>query len=595
MDPEDDDIDEGTGETVEITGSTSASDTVDGTEVTIEDDDKAPTGIALSATVPDNGGTTDTLSEDDDAQTVTVTATVQGDTTWATSKVVKVVVGSGTATEGTDFKTVDDFDITIPAGSSSATGTFTLDPEDDDIDEGTGETVEITGSTSASDTVDGTEVTIEDDDKAPTGIALSATVPDNGGTTDTLSEDDDAQTVTVTATVQGDTTWATSKVVKVVVGSGTATEGTDFKTVDDFDITIPAGSSSATGTFTLDPEDDDIDEGTGETVEITGSTSASDTVDGTEVTIEDDDKAPTGIALSATVPDNGGTTDTLSEDDDAQTVTVTATVQGDTTWATSKVVKVVVGSGTATEGTDFKTVDDFDITIPAGSSSATGTFTLDPEDDDIDEGTGETVEITGSTSASDTVDGTEVTIEDDDKATGKITATDHALSANEGEEMSFTVRLGEAASSNVVLKWVTVDGTAGEFDYTQESNGDLTINAGVTLETITVETNSDEITEGDETFTVRLSAPSGLPAGVSITTAQATGTIKDKNTSGVSTVPRRPTGRGGDVHGDAGQGGILDVALKWVTMDGTRGWTTTRRRETETSRSKPASPRGRSR
>ena len=241
---------------------------------------------------------------------MTVTATVQGDTTWATSKVVKVVVGSGTATEGTDFKTVDDFDITIPAGSSSATGTFTLDPEDDDIDEGTGETVEITGSTSASDTVDGTEVTIEDDDKAPTGIALSATVPDNGGTTDTLSEDDDAQTVTVTATVQGDTTWATSKVVKVVVGSGTATEGTDFKTVDDFDITIPAGSSSATGSFTLDPEDDDIDEGTGETVEITGSTSASDTVDGTEVTIEDDDKAPTGIALSATVPDNGGTTDT---------------------------------------------------------------------------------------------------------------------------------------------------------------------------------------------------------------------------------------------------------------------------------------------
>ena len=568
LDPEDDDIDEGTGETVEITGSTSASDTVDGTEVTIEDDDKAPTGIALSATVPDNGGTTDTLSEDDAAQTVTVTATVQGDTTWATSKVVKVVVGSGTATEGTDFKTVDDFDITIPAGSSSATGSFTLDPEDDDIDEGTGETVEITGSTSASDTVDGTEVTIEDDDKAPTGIALSATVPDNGGTTDTLSEDDAAQTVTVTATVQGDTTWATSKVVKVVVGSGTATEGTDFKTVDDFDITIPAGSSSATGTFTLDPEDDDIDEGTGETVEITGSTSASDTVDGTEVTIEDDDKAPTGIALSATVPDNGGTTDTLSEDDDAQTVTVTATVQGDTTWATSKVVKVVVGSGTATEGTDFKTVDDFDITIPAGSSSATGTFTLDPEDDDIDEGTGETVEITGSTSASDTVDGTEVTIEDDD--TSEVSIED--ASVKEGGVVTFVVRLSKASSSNVLLKWVTADGTAGEADYTPESDGDLTINAGKTSETFTVQTIEDEIAEGDENFTVSLSARGTLPAGVSIATAQATGTITDDDEaylSGTDTVTVEENEIEVDVY--VVTGAPPSATVVWSVVDGDDG------------------------
>ena len=67
----------------------------------------------------------------------------------------------------------------------------------------------------------------------------------------------------------------------------------------DFTITIPAGSANATGTFTLDPTEDAIDEGAGETVSIAGSTTANDTVDATEVTIADNDGAPTGITLTA--------------------------------------------------------------------------------------------------------------------------------------------------------------------------------------------------------------------------------------------------------------------------------------------------------
>ena len=116
----------------------------------------------------------------------------------------------------------------------------------------------------------------------------------------------------------------------------------------DFTITIPAGSASATGTFTLDPTEDAIDEGAGETVSIAGSTTANDTVDATEVTITDNDDAPAKIVLTASP---GSVAEAANPT--ATNVTVTAAVAGGTTYAADKAVTVVVGSGTATEGTDF--------------------------------------------------------------------------------------------------------------------------------------------------------------------------------------------------------------------------------------------------
>ena len=234
------------------------------------------------------------------------------------------------------------------------------------IDEGAGETVSVTGSTVANDTVDATEVTITDNDAAPTKIVLTV---DPGSVAE--SANPTADNVTVTATVAGGTVYATAKAVTVVVGSGTAVEGTDFASVADFAITIPAGASSATGKFKLDPTEDVIDEGAGETVSVTGSTVANDTVDATEVTITDNDAAPTKIVLTV---DPGSVAE--SANPTADNVTVTATVTGGTVYAAAKAVTVVVGSGTAVEGTDFASVADFAITIPAirarrGSSSWT--------------------------------------------------------------------------------------------------------------------------------------------------------------------------------------------------------------------------------
>ena len=106
--------------------------------------------------------------------------------------------------------------------------------------------------------------------------------------------------------------------------------------------------------------------------------------------------------------------------------------------------------------------------------------------------------------------------------------------ANEGDDVIFTVTLSRAADEAVAVVWSTSNGTAGSDDYTGQSAQTLRIRTGSISGTITVKTTPDEITEGDETFEVTLSAPSGLPAGVSITTAQATGTITDDDEADLS-------------------------------------------------------------
>ena len=161
-----------------------------------------------------------------------------------------------------------------------------------------------------------------------------------------------------------------------VGGSGTAT-AVDFAAVSDFDITIAAGDASKTGTFTLTPTDDAVDE-TNETVTVSGE-SGSLTVNSATITLTDDDAAPTAITL--TVNDNS-----VAENDGATTITVTATVDGGTTrFAAATTVTVsVAGSGTAT-AVDFAAVTDFDITIAAEAQSKTGTFTLTPTNDAFDE------------------------------------------------------------------------------------------------------------------------------------------------------------------------------------------------------------------
>jgi len=470
FDPADDDIDEAE-ETVSVTGSVTgrAGNFVTGTSFAIGDDDAAPSGIALSVTPV-------TVSEGDGTRSISVMATPQG-TQFSSQVVVTVTVGAtGTATLGVDFTAMGSFILTIPPGAASGSGSFNLVPADDSVDE-TDETVSLTGTSDAG-TVTSASITITDNDGAPTGIALSATP-------ESVQEDAGARSISVTAEPQGGTSYADAVVVMVSVGSGTASSGADFSPVSDFEITIPAGAERGTASFDLVPTDDDLDE-PDETVALTGTASNAAGVAAGSVTITDGDATPGGIDLSV----SSGAVD---EDGATQSVDVVATVRGSTRYAGDVVVTVSVGSGTATEGTDFADVtSDVSVTILAGAASGTASFDLVPTDDDLDE-LDETVALTGTASNGADVAAGSVTITDGDAATGivlkvmpdrvdenggpasvMVTATPQG--AHFAEEVVVTVRVGSgtaisgtdfaAVDSLKVTIAAGADSGSGSFDLT---------------------------------------------------------------------------------------------------------------------------------
>ena len=603
------------------------------TFVTITDEPPPPTSVtlALSPERVAEGAAAD-------ARTVTVTATLAGQPR-AEATAVTVSVSGGTATAGDDFAAVADFAVTIAAGQASGTGRFTLTPVDDAVDEAD-ETVVVTGGGSGVSVAPsgGVVVTITDDDErgvtvTPTALevqpggsgsyevtlasqptaavtievstgnpAVTAeparlifepggwdaaqtvtvtagdAVADNtavelthtvsggdygengvtlGPVTVTVTQlraaltvsparvaegaVDDARTVTVTATLEGDPQ-AEDTAVTVTVSGGTATEGEDFAAVADFMVTIAADETSGSGSFVLAPVDDAVDE-SDETVLVAGTGSGL-AAPAVVVTITDDDErgvtampaalavlkggeasyrislssqptaavtvevssgnpavtaAParlifepggwdaaqtvtvtagdavadnTAVALTHTVSggdygENGVTLgpvtvtvtqlraalavspERVSEGDvdDARTVTVTVTLEGEPRTEDTEVT-VAVSGGTATEGEDFAAVADFVVTISAGETSGSGSFVLAPVDDAVDE-SDETVLVAGTGSGL-AAPAVPVTITDDDER--GVTATPAALAVLKGGEASYRISLSSQPTAAVTVE-----------------------------------------------------------------------------------------------------------------------------------------------
>ena len=320
-----------------------------------------------------------------------MTATLDGAAlTNATS--VTVSVAGDTATAGSDFTTVNDFTLTIPAESMSGTRSFTLTPTDDSMHE-SAETVTVSGRVAGL-AVDPATLTITDNDGAPTKVILSldrTTVSEGAGQT----------TIKVTGDLDGSALTSPTS-VNVTVEGGTATAGTDFDTVTGFTLTIAAQATGGSQTFTLTPTDDDEAEGS-ETLTVSGDTNGL-TVDAATLTIIDNDAPSTQVLLSVVPP-------AVSEGADATTVRVTGTLNGAArTSATS--VTVSVAGGTATAGTDFGTVQDFTLTINSDATSGSTTFSLEPIDDQEAEGP-ETLTVSGRTGDL-SVSSTTLTLTDND-------------------------------------------------------------------------------------------------------------------------------------------------------------------------------------
>ncbi len=479
--------------------------TVTGARVTITDDDVASTGVALSLNPEE-------VAEDGGETSVTVTATLDARAFPGPTDVTVSMGESGTATSGADYMPVAGFVLTIPSGETIATATFTLMPTDDDLAEGA-ETLSVRGSATGL-TVSDTEVTITDDDEASTAVTLSVDPT-------SVAEDGGAQTVTVTAALDA-SAFPGPTAVTVSVGDADdgATGGTDYAALPDFSLTIPGGQTAGTATFTLTPTDDAVAEGD-EALTVSGTTTGL-TVTGTEMTITDDDVASAGVALSVDPSE-------VAEDGGARTVTVTATLDAGA-FGEAMPVRVEVGTAgsgpgdSATEGTDYIAVPDVWLTLPAGETTGTATFTVAPTDDDVAEGD-ETLTVSGTATGL-TVTGAIVTIIDND-----VPSTGVALSVTPSEvaedagvaTVTVTATLDAAAFTDPTVVIVAVgsveDAAIEGTDYAPVPDLRVTIPGGATAgtATFTLTPMDDGLPEGDETLTV-----SGAATGLAVTGAAFT-------------------------------------------------------------------------
>ena len=524
---------------------------------------------------------------------------------------------SGTATAGTDY-TAPDGTFTIDAGQAS--GTLAI-PMLNDGEREFEETLIATlnwASNIAEVQLDATEAKVKIRD-ASTRIFLSL---DRAS----VAENDDDKTVRVSASLNA-SLLPTATTVRVSVTGGTATAA-DFAPVNSFDVIIPANTREGSGTFTLAPVDDAVDEGdetitvSGEVTSLTPGRSPPLTVTSADLILTDDDAREVIVTPTELTIDEGSSKSygiRLASQPTAN-VTVTVGVPSDTDVSATPTTLTFTAENYQTPqpvvvsaAADADLVSDPDVTL-TNSVSSTGDYdgvtassvtvtitetdergvTVRPTELTVDEGGSETYEVvltsqpTGNVTVtvrgasgdvsvnkttltftdSDWDDAQTVTVsaaEDndalaDDKVTlshtvagadygaNSVTSDDVVVTITENDTptlaiadksaaedagaIAFTVTLSMASSQTVTASYATANGTAtAGSDYTAVTNGTLTFSPGGGLsQTLTVSVADDDVDEANETFTVTLRSPQHA----TLSDASATGTIEDDDERGVT-------------------------------------------------------------
>lgn len=297
--------------------------------------------------------------------------------------------------------------------------------------------------------------------------------------------------------------------VSYATSPGTATAGSDY-TATSGSLTFDPGVTSRTVTVaTLDDALDEADE-TFTLVLSAPSNAALGTSTGT-ATIADNDDPPAVAVGDVTVTEgNSGTTGAVF------VVTLSAPSGREIT------VAYATADGSANAGADY-TVAGGTLTFPAGATTRTVTVpvigdTFAEADESFTLGLGV---VNGASVA----DGVGIgTIIDDDGVAMLGIGNGSVTEGNSGtRNLTFTVTLAPASSQTVTVQFDTLNGTAvAGADFTTAS-GTLSFAPGVTSQTIAVPVIGDTRDEPDETFTVALSAPVNAAIG----TATGTGTILD--------------------------------------------------------------------
>ena len=324
----------------------------------------------------------------------------------------------------------------------------------------------------------------------------------------------------------------------------------DYTPVSNGSLTIPAGDRS--GTFTVQTSED-VDKEQDETFIVTLREPGAGFPAGSSLTLTDAEAI--GTIRNDDTP-TLSVSDATAEEGQSMTFTVTLGI----VWPEAVTVDWSLRDGTATAPADYPSNQSGSVTIPANDASGPRTFTVQTAEDTLAEGA-ETFKAVLAAPAGG-FPSADVTIND---AEGVGTITDNDVTtvsiadgrASEGADVEFAVSLSTAASSDLVLKWETADGTGANAalgtgaspDYTPQSNGSLTVPAGATGATIRVPALIDNVVEDPETFTVEVSAPdSGLPSWAELGDTVATGTITDDSTPPTVTFTPAHGTKTGDVN-----------------------------------------------
>ncbi len=436
------------------------------------------------------------VPEDGRPRTVRVTATFADGTRFETNQLVRVTVGAAddSAVRGDDYTAIQSVDVVIPARAASGSATFSFTPRHDNRYEPT-ERVSLT-STFAGVMMSDASIAIADDD-----VRGMLFVPKRL----TISEQDDPETkvienlgvygVLLTSMPTGNVRitmsprFAGGGDVEVSPGSLTFTPSNWFSPQE---VTL-----KMEGDMTSNPTDLGIT--IRHYVKAAGTDYEGVAAEDFIVTVSDSDKPPVGVVLSVdTDTTSPGNQTGLAEDGGAQIVHVTATFTGGSVFANPQdvIVSVGRGSGSAVEGTDYEpvthtvlappsTTGAVRITIAGGRGSGSGTFTLTPKDDAVDEAD-ETISVTGALDGF-TVTPATLTITDNDAApTLAIDNPSVAEGDNTAATLTFTVSLSPASGKTVTVSYadrLTGTATSG-VDYTALTAGTLTFNPGDTSKTI---------------------------------------------------------------------------------------------------------------
>ena len=480
--------------TVTVTGTASGGNGVadpSARTLTIRDDEVTPV-VTLSLS--------DAAIEEDGGESV-VTASLSGKSSQAVT--VEVAAEPGTGASSGDF-TLSGATLTIAAGATASTGTVQVTAVNNDVDT-PDKTVTVRGAASGGNGVaapSDVTLTVQDDDQrgvtvAPTAVTVEE--GDEGTYTVVLKSEPTAEVEVAPSRESGSSEVSVSPASLTFTASDWADEQT---------VTVSAGQD-------LDPLDDSAVIGH----TVSGGDYGGETPSGVTVMVKDDEVASTVIALSvdpADVSEGAGAT--------GVTVTVTASLNSGTR-SSETTVTVTVGSGTATSGTDFTAVADVELTIAANALSGTGTFTLRPTQDTVDE-PDEMVAVGGTTTVSTlSVTPTAVTITDDD-GTPTVTLELTDSISEDGGVATVTAKLSHASSAETTVAVSAVAVLpAVAADFRLSANKMLTIAAGATTSSgaVTIEGVDNDVDAADKSVTVTGEAANTQgemdPAAVTLTIA----------------------------------------------------------------------------